>query len=98
ELRRRLPRTQVLLLAIFPRGQMPTPERERGAEASRLASKIADGRTVHYLDIGDVFTEPDGSISKDVMPDYLHLSPEGYERWARAMAPKLASLLGEGMP
>lgn len=95
DLRARLPETKVLLLGIFPRGEKPNAQREKNAEASRLASAAADGRMVHYLDISSVFTESDGTISKDVMPDSLHLSEAGYRRWADAMEPKVAELLAE---
>ncbi|MCP4892070.1 MAG: GDSL family lipase, partial [Planctomycetaceae bacterium] len=47
---------------------------------------------VHYLEVGDQFLEPDGTISKAIMPDLLHLSTEGYERWAKALEPKLKEL------
>jgi lysophospholipase L1-like esterase len=29
------------------------------------------------------------------MPDYLHLTPEGYKRWADAIEPDITKLLGE---
>ncbi len=95
ELRDRLPATKILLLAIFPRGKTVTPERVRGSEASRLASRLADGKWVHYLDIGSSFLEPDGSISAEVMPDFVHLSAKGYVIWAKAMKPKLDELLAD---
>ena len=43
------------------------------------------------------FLERDGSISKAVMRDMLHLSPKGYEMWADALDPLLSALqAGEG--
>jgi lysophospholipase L1-like esterase len=57
-----------------------------------MIRRLADGEGVHFLEIGDVFLEPDGSISKEIMPDLLHLSPAGYQRWAEALAPKLKEL------
>ena len=45
-------------------------------------------KRVHYLDIADAFLEPDGTLSKEIMPDSLHLSEEGYRRWADALAAK----------
>lgn len=95
-LRERLPESRVLLLGIFPRGEKPNAQREKNARAGELASSAADGKWVHYLDIGAAFLEPDGTLSKDVMPDHLHLSAEGYRRWAEAMEPKMKELLGEG--
>lgn len=95
KLRTELPETKVLILAVFPRGEKPNPQRQKNAEASEIASKLADGKMVHFLDIGPEFLEDDGSLSKKIMPDYLHLSPEGYEIWAKAIEPKVTELLGE---
>ncbi|MBL9179338.1 MAG: hypothetical protein JNM65_14845 [Verrucomicrobiaceae bacterium] len=47
----------------------------------------------HFLDIGNAFTGPGGAVSKEVMPDLLHLSPKGYALWATALEPKLRELL-----
>lgn len=94
-LRKQLPETKILLLAIFPRGPEPDRQREKNAQASKLASEVADGKMVHYLDIGDKFLNEEGTLSKEIMPDYLHLSPKGYEIWAEAIEPKVAELMGE---
>jgi len=95
KLRTKLPKTKILLLGIFPRERKPCAMREELAKASKIASRIVDGKMIHYLDIGDKFLEPDGSISKEVMNDYLHLTPKGYRIWAEAIEPKLAKLMGE---
>jgi beta-glucosidase len=94
-LREKLPKTKVLILAIFPRGEKPSAQREKNAKASELASKLADDKQVFYLDIGPKFLKEDGTLSADVMPDRLHLSPQGYQIWADAIEPKLKELLGE---
>lgn len=93
KLRQKLPKTKVLLLAIFPRNEMLNPQREKNAEASRLASPIADGKLVHYLDIGDKFLSPDGTLSKEIMPDLLHLSQRGHEIWADAIEATVKELV-----
>jgi len=95
KLREELPQTKILLLAIFPRGAKPSEFREKLAKASRMASTIADGRMIYYLDIGNKFLAADGTLSKEIMPDYLHLSQKGYEIWAKAIEPTLSKLLGE---
>ena len=48
-----------------------------------------------FLRIGQNFVSPDGSIAKDIMPDFLHLTKEGYEIWARSIESTLARLMGE---
>jgi len=94
KLRTKLPKTKILLLGIFPREERPCPLREKVARTNRLFSKIADGKMIHYLDIGRSFLESDGSISKNVMPDFLHLSTKGYQVWAEAIEAKLSELMG----
>jgi beta-glucosidase len=94
-LRTKLPRTKILLLAIFPRNPEPSAQREKNAKTSLLASKIADGRMIHYLDINARFLTRDGLLTKDIMPDYLHLNKAGYKIWAEAIEPTVAKLMGE---
>jgi lysophospholipase L1-like esterase len=89
------PTTKVLLLGVFPRGAKGgTPIREKLANINKIVAKLDDsGKTVKYLDIGDKFLEPDGSLSKEIMPDALHLSAKGYEIWAEAITPTLKGML-----
>lgn len=94
-LRTKLPRTKILLLAIFPRNVSPSPQRQKNAHASILVSKIADGKMIHYLDINGRFLTKDGLLPKDIMPDYLHPNKAGYKIWAEAIESKVAKLMGE---
>ncbi len=95
ELRQRLPDSNVLVLGVFPRGEKPGPVREKLAKVNRQIAKLDDGSNVTYLDIGKAFLNPDGTISKEVMPDFLHLTARGYRIWADAMEPTLWRLLDE---
>ena len=63
--------------------------------ANEIFRNIADGKMIHYLDIGEVFINPDGTISAEIMPDFLHLTPAGYKLWADAIEQKVAELMGE---
>jgi len=97
KLRAKLPATKVLLLAIFPREEQDDAQRAKVAAASQRASRVADGKNVHYLDLAPTFLEPDKkTLLPAVMPDYLHLSAEGYRRWGKAIEPKVKELLGAG--
>jgi lysophospholipase L1-like esterase len=96
------PATKILILAIFPRGDMSESkreatlaQREKNAKASEIASKLADDKTIFYMDIGKHFMEADGTIPKVIMPDLLHPNANGYAIWAAAIEPKVAELLGE---
>lgn len=89
----RLPKTKVILHGIFPRGASPLdPKRLNNVAINQSIRRLADGDRVQYYEIGDLFLQPDGSISKEIMPDLLHLSGEGYELWAKALEPKLQEL------
>lgn len=95
KLRSALPETKVLLLGIFPRGEQLIPQRSTNMTANQLARQVADGSSVHYLDIGEAFLNDDGTISKEIMPDFLHLTLAGYEIWAESIEDKVDELLGE---
>jgi lysophospholipase L1-like esterase len=94
ELRKQRPECKILLLGIFPRSPKPTDAvRTKIKDINTRISKLDDGKHVFYRDIGDKFLQPDGTLSKDIMPDYLHLSPKGYEIWAEAIKPDVEKLL-----
>jgi lysophospholipase L1-like esterase len=95
KLREKLPDTKVLILAVFPRGAKPSPQREKNAKASEIAAKLADDKMIFYLDIGPKFLTDDGTLTREIMPDLLHLSPKGYKIWAEAIEPSVAKLMGE---
>ena len=94
ELRKRLPDTKILLLAIFPRDPKPdTVMRGINEKTNALIANFADNQHVFFLDINKSFLDADGVLSKDIMPDYLHPNEKGYEIWARAMSPALLKLM-----
>ena len=87
---------KVLVLGVFPRAEKADdPKRVRTNEINQLISKLADDQNVFYLDLSQTFLQPDGSLSKEIAPDFLHLSPKGYELWARAIEPKVKELMAK---
>lgn len=94
-IRAKQPQAKILLLAVFPRGEKasPNPGRDKLKQVNAIIAKLDDGKNVFFLDIGDKFMQPDGSLTKEIMPDFLHLSPAGYQIWADAIGPKLAELM-----
>jgi len=95
-LREKLPRTKVLLLGVFPRGERPdNPIRAKLAAVNEIIATLDDGENVKYLDIGERFLHDDGTLSREIMPDFLHLSRKGYRIWADAIEPTLWSMLDE---
>lgn len=93
-LRTKLPRSKILLLAIFPRGEKPGhPQRAQIAIINGAIARLADGRTIRFLDLGPQFLAPDGTLPKEIMPDFLHPGQKGYEIWTAAMKPTLLRMM-----
>ena len=96
ELQQRLPETKILLLGIFPRSASPFNDMRRRNDAiNQIISTYADNQTVYYLDIKDAFLDEKGAVYPDIMPDMLHPSALGYQKWAEAMELKLNKLMDE---
>ncbi len=93
KIRTKLPKSKLLLLAVFPRGAVDAPQRAQIKEINDAIAKLDDGKKIKFLDIGKVFLAEDGSIPKTIMPDLLHPNAEGYQLWADAMEPTLAAMM-----
>ncbi len=93
-LRKNLPNSKILLLAVFPRGEKPDhPQRIQVNEINAIIKNLADGKNIVFLDIGGKFLDADGTLPKDVMPDFLHPNAKGYQIWADAIREPLAKLV-----
>ena len=94
-IRAKQPQATGLLLPVFPRGQKPTDKmRLNNAKISSLIRPFADGKDVIWLDFTDKYLQADGTISKDLMPDFLHPKEPGYDIWADAVAPYFREAVG----
>lgn len=81
-LRARLPGARVTLMAVLPRERTPGPSRAAVEAVNAALAPVWSTPGVDRLDIGAEFVTPGGEIPADLMPDALHLSPAGYERWS----------------
>ena len=95
EIRKKSDHAKILLLGVFPRGEKADdPFRAMIKEINAAAAKLDDeGKSVKFLDIGEKFLQPDGTISKEIMNDYLHLTEKGYQIWADAIKDTLVEML-----
>lgn len=94
EIRRRMPATQMLLLGVFPRDEKPDGKnRKQVTEINQMISILGKTKHVTFLDIGSKFLAPDGTFTKDISPDAVHLTRKGYEIWAREVDPVLTRLM-----
>jgi len=95
-LRKKLPDTKIVLLAIFPRGaDNEDALRKLNQGANEIIKGYANDKDVFFVDINGSFVDASGKLPKEVMPDLLHPNEEGYRRWAEALEPTLAKLLTE---
>ncbi|MEP6664574.1 MAG: GDSL-type esterase/lipase family protein, partial [Verrucomicrobiota bacterium] len=95
QIREKLPNTHLILMGIFPRGQTFSTQRGKILQVNEVLAKDESDPMITYIDIGPQLIEKDGSISKDMMPDYLHPGGKGYEVWAAAIEPKLKEILAK---
>jgi lysophospholipase L1-like esterase len=88
------PRAKILLLGILPRDeQAESPYRSRIKSINADLSKLQDGTKVNFLDIGSKFLTDKGILTKEIMPDGLHLSEKGYQIWATSIIDKVRELM-----
>lgn len=89
------PKAKILLLSIFPRDEKPDGKLRVQNDAINAQIKtFADGDKIHWLDMSPTFLAPDGTLPKEIMPDFLHPQAMGYEKWALAMESEIARLTG----
>ncbi|MCE0499006.1 MAG: GDSL-type esterase/lipase family protein [Methylacidiphilales bacterium] len=95
EYQKRCPDAAILLQGIFPRGETAdNPARLKIKAINQTLAPLADGKKIIYLDFGDKFLQPDGTLTKDIMPDFLHPSAKGYQIWADAIQPVIDQFFG----
>ncbi|EMI19725.1 lipolytic protein G-D-S-L family [Rhodopirellula maiorica SM1] len=96
QLQQKTPDTEILLLGTFPRGaDSSDKKRQVNEKSNEIVAKLAADDNVHYLDIGDKFLSDDGKLSREIMPDLLHLSEQGYTIWAESIEESLKELMAK---
>jgi lysophospholipase L1-like esterase len=93
-LRAKAPNATIVLTGIFPRNDNMAVLPEIARINANLA-KMADGKTVRYLNVNGKLGDRDGKLFDGMMnADKLHPSIKGYQVWADALKPILRDLLG----
>ena len=94
QLRQKCPDAKILVLGIFPRGADKNDKfRQQNEATNAIVKGFADGQKVFFLDVGAKFLEPDGTLSKTIMPDLLHPNEKGYQIWSDAIKADVLALL-----
>lgn len=89
----KLPNAKLLLLGVFPRDGKDSQKRQDTEAINKIISKLDDGQKTRFLDIGHVFLDANGEIPADIMPDKLHPSAKGYDRWYDAIRPTIDEMM-----
>lgn len=89
-IQQRVPDATVLLYGVFPRQPHYDWIDQAIADLNqRLADLAEEHDNVRFIDIGDRYRDARGGLREDLMPDLLHLSPEGFEVWGRSIDEQL---------
>lgn len=92
-IRRKLPETRILLLAIFPRDTPGAPRRMVNEAVNRIIVGLDDGNAIRFSDLGRFLVDEAGVINKDLMEDLLHPTAAGYAAWAEVLSPVIENML-----
>jgi len=88
-LRRVAPFAEIVLMALTPRGE--TADDAARLEVEEINRRIAEFDrlpSVHFLDLAPELLDEERRARAELFaPDFLHLSPAGYEVWAEALVP-----------
>ena len=86
---KRYPEAKILLYAIFPRGaDSKNARRIENEKVNAEIVKFCNGKNVIWVDIRKNFLKADGTLTKEMMPDYLHpRNYKGYSVWGESLKP-----------
>ncbi len=85
------PSATILLSPIFPCEASPDdPGRISREKTNAIIRNYADGNNVIWVDFNAKLLNADGTLSPEIMPDYLHPLEAGYRIWRDALKPHLS--------
>lgn len=90
------PKSTIIVMGILPRndGAKPTAAMASIDKINENIAKLANGKSIRYLNINDKLADKTGKLLDGMTGDRLHLSLKGYQVWADALKPILTELLG----
>ena len=95
--RSKAPNATIILTGIFPRNDNRANPTSVIAEIDRInenIARLADGRSIRYLNVNEKLADKDGRLHDGMTVDGLHPTVKGYQIWADALKPMLRELLG----
>jgi lysophospholipase L1-like esterase len=97
KLQKQKPDLKIIVLKVFPRGEKANDWlRLRVNEINFILPELfVDMKNVEVIDINNGFLVEDGTLPKDIMPDFLHPNTKGYEIWGERLVPILKAKFGQ---
>ncbi|MGL6226710.1 MAG: GDSL-type esterase/lipase family protein [Thermoguttaceae bacterium] len=94
KLQEKFPNIKIVILDVFPRSEKPNdPLRLRVDEINAALPMVLAGlKNVTLVNINEQFLTPEGILTREVMPDYLHPNDFGYHIWSNAVGPALSTM------
>jgi N-acetylglucosamine-6-sulfatase len=89
DIRKHQPDTRLLIMGILPRGTRNDRVKLINAEMATWA----DNQHIFFMDIFNLFMNPDGTQKKEIMNGTIHLNEKGYQVWTDAIIEKVKELL-----
>jgi beta-glucosidase len=85
----RFPPSRIVVMGILPRGPRDDIRRPILARANALIAACADGDAIRFVDAGEKFLAPDGTIPRGLLRDGVHPTARGYALIAQSLYPVL---------
>lgn len=93
ELNSQKPKSVVILHGIFPQGELSSdPVRAKLLKVNQSLQKIRN-KNIRFVDLTSNFLNADLSLSREIMPDFLHLSKKGYAIWGNQLRPIIKTII-----
>lgn len=88
--RSKVPGVKIILMQVMPREEKPDhPRRAQIAEINRILGEFAKAHQFDLVDLAPKMLRPDGTLPRELMPDFCHPSEAGYQIWGDALRPLL---------
>lgn len=86
--RSKVPGAKIILMSVFPREKDPFhPRRVLINEINQALDVFAKEQNITLINIGPKMLNADGTMPKEIAPDFCHPSEKGYQIWADALRP-----------
>ena len=87
------PSSKIVVTGLFPRTQNPALA-PTILEINGQLEKLADGKTIRYLNINSQLVDSNGGLLAGMSEDGLHFTEKSYQVWADGLKPILHEILG----